>query len=421
MNASIFTGQTVSDFSWQASSKAQRIGKIPGASKIEAFSLVAGAKRYVAKTTFSTLSTENQYWTSTTSLSHPTGEDFTFEFRMKLDRSSPMYITPFCLVFGAGGNFLSVNKSLNTLVVSLSGYTYITTNVITLPDSIYGEWHTWSFAIDRNNEGAGIGTARCYFYIDGILYATLFFDTGTRVSIANLSIVLGGFNIDLDFIRLLNNLVSASDILANYTSIKDTYTGYTIAAQFIFDEQTGRTAAGTTEFSGDTAVIDCRDESLTLQLIPSWYSESYPLNASIHLGSFPISTPNKHTVRFPWVKPTDVTFVPVLSWVDDYGVAHKGKLWWDVGEVIFGVGNYNGEILPVDYTLEIWSIPGVENAVNLAAIYLVLSLLFETQSMTAKDLYYKVLETPTLNTSIAMAFPATFPLTFAVARDFIDT
>jgi hypothetical protein len=148
--------------------------------------------------------------------------------------------------------------------------------------------------------------------------------------------------------------------------------------------------------------------------------------ASFVVGEFTINTGKSFSLNAPIIPPDCVTFVPCISYTVEncncpFPLTKRYQLWHyhpeecdenQCGEdLVPGVEDYNGQVLPTGCKLEIWSIDGQELATLDEVLAIRTSILHAVTLITETDLTEDA-DLGDINTNIAETFPLTFPLTF---------
>jgi len=144
--------------------------------------------------------------------------------------------------------------------------------------------------------------------------------------------------------------------------------------------------------------------------------EEYPTliqGASCLAGIFDVILAQKVSLKYPCRIPANADFMLCVSYVDeDTGLTVRYKLW-DMDGISMAVmpNRYRGEVLPEVIRFEIWGVDGAESC-TMASTYVIN---FSTCSLptTSRDTTQVALVTaPTLDNTIAAAWPLTFPQSF---------
>jgi hypothetical protein len=144
--------------------------------------------------------------------------------------------------------------------------------------------------------------------------------------------------------------------------------------------------------------------------------EEYPTliqGASCLAGIFDVILDQKVSLKYPCRIPANADFMLCVSYVDeDTGLTVRYRLW-DMDGISLAVmpNRYRGEVLPEVIRFEIWGVDGVESC-TMASTYVIH---FSKCSLptTSRDTTQVALVTaPTLDNTIAAAWPLTFPQSF---------
>jgi len=150
-------------------------------------------------------------------------------------------------------------------------------------------------------------------------------------------------------------------------------------------------------------------------LSPHAMSAEYPpliYGASFIVAQTVVTLGRPVSLIFPKVAPTGCTGVLCVSALDDEGEEQRYKLWdLDGVDIAPAPIQYNGQKLNSPFTLEWWNIDG-EKTLETASD-LTLSISHCTNPTTSQDTTQIAAATITMDTTLAEAFPLTFPLTFA--------
>ena len=284
-------------------------------------------------------------------------------------------------------------------------------------------WH--HYAITREYSG---GTTTINFYVDGLLVYTgstgllngnnfvpqYFVYVQDRTGA---SVYLPGYITNL---RLWNTVISPEDIYHNQyrrLAYVSTYNGNLILSYWF------EYADGTINWANHGADADS-------SLGPVIGATSYSVNnnlpdyvgfgSSFIVGQWDVTLSAKTSLVFPITPPDDTTVMLVVRWVDEDGESQRRRLW-DLEGVIIDyerITPYNGERLPLEFTLEAWNIDG-EAMAELPEELVVLTGL---TSLPTTDVDHASQEAydPTLDITLAATFPWTFPVTFNEAFNFLD-
>lgn len=153
----------------------------------------------------------------------------------------------------------------------------------------------------------------------------------------------------------------------------------------------------------------------TVTSLNSLIDTEYPpliYGASFIVAQTEVTLGRPVSLIFPKVAPTGCTGVLCVSALDDEGEEQRYKLWeLDGVDIAPSPVAYTGQKLNSPFTLEWWNIDGSKTLEVASA--LTLSVSYCTNPTTSQDTTQIAAATITMDTTLAEAFPLTFPLTFA--------
>ena len=154
----------------------------------------------------------------------------------------------------------------------------------------------------------------------------------------------------------------------------------------------------------------------TSEIIKDFYELKY--GGSFIPILFTVVADVEHSLKFPIERPTGTNFGLQVSWLDDSGILQRRKLFDPESGSIDqspNIADYNGEKLPLTYTLEVWNKDGYESVDMTSALTFDTSIL--TNPTFSTDHAKVVLATPAQRTLLYEPFPLTgFPLAFDNAQ-----
>jgi len=271
------------------------------------------------------------------------------------------------------------------------------TYTITVNKLIFSFWHrlsvTWSTTSNLLS-----------FYIDGVL-------CGTAATVGNFT--------DTTFDLVFADAVFNSQIIGNIAQVSI----YSVEKTAEAILQTGTYKGNLGAYGGNTSYYWKLTENYSptvgavsmTQGSSSVDSSKYPpigFGGSFIVAQTDIDIGKATSLVFPKKQPAGVTGQFCVSWTDDNGDFQRRALWTDSQvDIAPNPSPYRGEKLNAPFRLELWNIDGEEVCV------IPDDIIFEitdcTNPTSASDRTQVAAVTPTIDTTLAQAFPLTpFPLTF---------
>ena len=210
---------------------------------------------------------------------------------------------------------------------------------------------------------------------------------------------------EIDEIRIWDRAFTFDEIIFKYNKRRDS--AETDLLRYFKMDDTGFTI--TESVGGTSATIPLADRTSVLYTDDVY--APLKLGVSFAAAEYAITVAGPCSLLFPYQPPDDCNFMPVVRWVDDDEVCQRRKLWsLDGVDIAPMPADYNGEVLPVDFVIEIWNIDG-EESVDMAED-MIISTSITTLPTHATDQTQIVITIPVADSSLAQLFPLTFPATF---------
>ncbi len=294
------------------------------------------------------------------------------------------------------------NGGFLRLEVAASGGSGAVNTTRTLP------FHAWTRYTITFSEAAGIAK----LYIDGELLVSL--------------AIAGNLSID-DFILAFGDSPSQSFVIGNIQDVA--LYSKALTQEQVYQTVHHRGNVGTygtglaaywklrtnfTDFFGNSPDLITADPLAffdPLTFAPIKFGASFvAAQADISLGV-------KSSLQFPKTPPDGTTGMFIVRWVDDDGETQRRRLW-DMDGVDVEDAVYGGEAVAEDYTLEFWNIDGEDTAVIPEDIEFRSSI--TTDPTTSFDVTPVAADTVTMDSTLAAAFPMTFPIVFNTQQTYIS-
>ena len=144
--------------------------------------------------------------------------------------------------------------------------------------------------------------------------------------------------------------------------------------------------------------------------------EEYPTliqGASCLAGIFDVVLDQKVSLKYPCRIPSGADFMLCVSYIDeDTGLTVRYRLWdMDGISVAVNPTRYRGEVLPEVIRFEIWGVDGAESC-TMASAYIIHFSKCSLPTTSRDNTQVAIVTSPTLDNTIAAAWPLTFPQSF---------
>lgn len=247
-----------------------------------------------------------------------------------------------------------------------------------------------------------------YFYINTILIGSV--AAAGPLDAGSSNLVLAGQNCALVYLAevcLWNRCLDINEIKVIYNKPRGVAVDSSLVGYWKFNEGL---AATTVSNKNTSNVADFAIDQNATMFVSDYPSLVY--GASFIVAQTDIDLGKATSLVFPKAQPEGVTGQFCVSWTDLDGVFQRRSLWVEeLADINPEITPYRGERLQAPFRLELWNIDGEQTVVIPDDI--VFEISDTTSPTSATDTTQVAAITPTIDTTLAQAFPLTpFPLTF---------